>query len=141
MVTLEAAAAMWQAAKLVEVSPADYDTDSNCQRVLSAAITNKLQTRCKRYTQLLLRYRYSAERYTDTHSAGAATQKIQNTSAKTEGRQRPQRLERAEEKENRGECAQYNAQCTNDKYAQQKRDSNATTTRLTERVPGQQQQQ
>lgn len=103
MVTLRAAAmwqaAIWQAAKLVEVSPADYDTDSNCQRVLSAAITNKLHRDAKDTLSCFSDIDTVPERYTDTHSAGAAAQKIQNTSAKTEGRQRPERLERAEGKE------------------------------------------
>lgn len=83
MVTLKAAAmwqaAIWQAAKLVEVSPADYDTDSNCQRVLSAAITNKLHRDAKDTLSCCSDIDTVPERYTDTHSAGAAAQKIQNT--------------------------------------------------------------
>lgn len=121
MVTLKAAAmwqaAIWQAAKLVEVSPADYDTDSHCQRVLSAAITNKLHRDAKD-TLSCCSDIDTVHRDTQIRTQRAQQHKRYKTQV------RRQKADRGQEKEKRGECAQYNAQCTNDKYAQQKRDSN-----------------
>lgn len=130
MVTLKAAAmwqaAIWQAAKLVEVSPADYDTDSNCQRVLSAAITNKLHRDAKdtlsccsdidtvqRDTQIRTQRALQHKRY-----------KTQVRRQKADRGQRGQRGQRRKKKEESAHNTMHNAQMINTRN----KSATATTT-------------
>lgn len=122
MVTLEAAGKL---CSLLKCRPLIMTLTANCQRMLSAAITNKLHREMQKILSSTAQIQIQIQmgRYTDTQREQYKRYNT-DTSAKTACR----RLKRGRRSRGGVECAEYNAQCTNDKYALQKRDDNNNNT-------------